>query len=161
MTSKVFILSGGALIGAVSSYFVLKLSDCTVHRVEGPSMRPTLNPSGSYFNDIIAVKRIKENKEFEKIGVFSVLCIRHPKQERAYLVKRLVANQNEIISNQPFAKIEPKDTVKVIPKGHCWVESDAGPGYLDSTSYLGPIPYEMIVGKALYIIWPPHRIKKL
>jgi inner membrane protease subunit 2 len=124
-------------------------------------MRPTLNPCGSNFSDFLAVRRIRKKEEIESINVSSILCITHPKQERAYLVKRLVANQNEKISIQNFHKIETKDSVKIIPKGHCWVESDAGPGFLDSTSYLGPIPYKMIVGKALYVIWPPHRIKKL
>ena len=160
MASKIFVLS--ALIGGVSCYTALKLSgDYTVHCVEGPSMRPTLNPCGSYFSDILAVRKIRKPEEIGSIDVSSILCIKHPKQERGYLVKRLVANQNEKISTQPSNKIETKQSVKVIPKGHCWVESDAGSGYLDSTSYMGPIPYEMIMGTALYVIWPPHRIKKL
>ena len=161
MAYKIPVLfSGGALIGGVSSYLVLKGGDFTLHRVEGPSMRPTLNPCGSYFSDILAVKKIS-TKDMGCITISSILCIKHPKPERAYLVKRLVANQNEKIVMQTHHKMENECTVKVVPKGHCWVQSDAGPGCLDSTSYLGPIPYEKIMGKALYVIWPPHRIKKL
>ena len=164
MASKIFVFSygaicGGAIIGGLS--FALKISDCTLRSVEGPSMRPTLNPCGSYISDILVVRKIRKNEEIESIDVSSILCIKHPKQERGYLVKRLVANQNEKLNTQTIHKIETKQSLKVIPKGHCWVESDAGPGYLDSTSYLGPIPYDMIMGKALYVIWPPHRIKKL
>lgn len=158
------LLSGGALIGGVSVYAFLKGGDFTLHRVEGPSMRPTLNcgcgKCGSYFSDILAVKKISK-KEMECINISSILCIKHPKPERGYLVKRLVANQNEKIVIQTHYQNETDCTAKVIPKGHCWVQSDAGPGYVDSNHYLGPIPYEKIVGKALYIIWPPHRIKKL
>ena len=161
MTPKMHMLvSGCAMIGGLSTYVVLKVNDFTLHHVQGPSMRPTLNPCGSYFSDIIVMKKVRNREESERLNRLSIIYIKHPKPERSYLVKRLIAHQNEQI-NTPNHKIDTELSVKVIPKGHCWVQSDAGPGYLDSTSYLGPIPYENILGKAVYVVWPPHRIKKL
>ena len=164
MANKTFRLFGSsALTVGVSTYLILKVigKKMSWHKVEGPSMRPTLNPSDSFFRDIILVKKLENPEEVEYMPASSIILLKHPKQERGYLVKRLAANQNEEISNYADQIKNSKCTNKTIPQGHCWVQSDAGPGYLDSTSYLGPIPYDDVVGQALFIVWPPHRSKKL
>ena len=139
----------GAFAAGISTYAVLKTFGISVHIVEGPSMRPTFNPSGSFLPDIVLVKQ-EDQTNIPNIPKSSVICIKHPKRDKGYLIKRLTAHQNE-----------PMDRNIKIPENHCLVTSDAGAGYLDSTSYLGPIPYSQVVGKVSYIILPPNRAKKL
>ena len=151
-----------ALIGGGTTYLLFKVGKLRLHQVEGPSMRPTFNPSDSFLKDVILVKNISSKKEAESIPTSSIVCLKHPKLERGYLVKRLIAHQNEIVDNYKRKQCGDCTIQSIrIPTGHCWVESDAGPGYLDSTSYLGPIPYGKVVGHALYVIWPLQRFKPL
>ena len=163
MTSQIFRLFGGAaLVGGGSCYLGLKLyGNISLHKVEGPSMRPTLNPSDSFFRDIVLVKKIENPADVQFIPVSSIICLKHPKQDRGYLIKRLIANQNEEIRKDAELLTNSKCMNNKVPGGHCWVESDAGPGYLDSSSYLGPISYNNVVGHALFNVWPLHRIKRL
>ena len=136
------------------------LNSFTIHRVDGPSMRPTLNPDESKFRDWILVRQLIYPQQ-ELIPLGKIICIKHPKKERGYLIKRLVANHDaeEDIEKDPSIKI--KTNSKTIPKGYCWIESDSGQGFLDSTSYLGPISYKDVIGPVLCILWPPNRIRKL
>ena len=159
MARQLLRLFGGcAVVGGITSYVSLKLSCYTLHRVEGPSMQPTLNPTYSYFQDIVIVKTITQTKDVDLIPISAILCLKHPKQEKAYLIKRLIAKQNEKVPQR--GQLSKTKSMRV-PTEHCWVESDAGPGYLDSSSYLGPISYKKVVGQAILVIWPPHRIKTL
>lgn len=50
--------------------------------------------------------------------------------------------------------------VVVIPAGHCWVEGDNQEVSVDSRKY-GPVSYGLIFGKANWVIYPFHRIRKL
>ena len=146
---------GGWLIAGTTGILLLKRGGYTIHRVEGPSMQPTLKT-----NDFIVVKKIKE-PQTSNLAVNSIISLHHPKQNNSFLIKRLTANENEIVDASQMNSTNHLCKTKVIPRGHCWVQSDAGPGYLDSTSYLGPISYDKVVGVALYIIWPPRRIQML
>ena len=147
------------LVGA-SSYLLLKTGGYTIRRVEGPSMRPTFNPKYSYFNDYILLKKVDFHNKSNLI-INSIICVKHPKRSKGYLIKRLIANENETVVLSHNSTTNNRTIEKLIPEGHCWIQSDAGPGYLDSTSYLGPISYDKVVGKALYVIWPPVRVRKL
>ena len=149
---------GSWVIAGTSSFLFIKLSGYSLHRVEGPSMQPTLNPNNSYFDDYIIVKKINEPQNSNLVN--SIISLHHPKQKNSYLIKRLIANENEIVDLSKINSSNQETYTKCIPKGHCWVVSDAGPGYRDSTLF-GPISYDKIVGKAVCIIWPPGRIRKL
>ena len=95
------------------------------------------------------------------IPLGKIICIKHPKKEKGYLIKRLVANHEKEADIEKDLSNEIKTNSRTIPKGYCWIESDAGYGFLDSTSYLGPISYEDVIGPVVCILWPPNRIRKL
>ena len=145
-----------ALVTGGTTYLAFTLGKFRLHKVEGPSMRPTLNPSDSFFRDIILVKIINK-EEAKNIPLSSVVCLEHPKLEKGYLVKRLIAHENQAVEKYKKPRGGATQDEERVPAGHCWVESDAGPGYLDS-SYLGPVSYEKVDGQALYVIWPPQRL---
>ena len=160
LVNKLIPLLGSAGLVGTSGILWIKIGGYSIHCVEGPSMRPTFNPKDSIFNDYILLKKVDAlNKPDLEIN--SIVSIKHPKHIGGNLIKRLIANENEIVVLAPGPTTNNKIIEKSIPNGHCWVQSDAGPGYLDSTSYLGPISYDKIVGKALYVIWPPVRVRKL
>ena len=69
------------------------LNNLTIHRVDGPSMRPTLNPDESKFRDWILVRQLSYPQQ-ELIPLGKIICIKHPKKEKGYLIKRLVANHD-------------------------------------------------------------------
>lgn len=160
MKSKYIPLFGSWIIAGTSSFLLLKGGGYTIHCVEGPSMRPNLNPIDSYFKDYVLVKRT-DTLNKSNIAINSIICVQHPKQKNGYLIKRLIANENDTVVITPNNSSDSQTSTKIIPKGHCWIQSDAGPGFLDSSSYLGPISYDTVVGKAVYIIWPLIRIRKL
>ena len=158
MASKHFSFIGSWVIAGTSSFLFIKFGGYSIHRVEGPSMQPTLNPNNSYINDYIIVKKINDPQNSNLVN--SIISLHHPKQKNSYLIKRLIANENEIVRLPKINSSNQETYTKFIPEGHCWVISDAGPGYRDSTLF-GPISYDKIVGKAVCIIWPPGRIQKL
>merc|ERR1719167_731080 len=125
-------------------------------RIYGMSMTPTLNgrymklgtyedsPGFNSFEDVIYFSRDTQNLKRGDI----VLCNR-PKKENASLVKRIVAVEGDSIRPVgPGGKV--LDPVK-LSAGQVWVESDAGPGYLDSAVF-GPLPVEAVTGVAIFCI---------
>jgi len=132
----------------------------TIKRVEGPSMRPTLNPDvyvydndqpqslarsllpRKSFDDVVLVRKIRtvnaENASKHLVG--KIVLVKHPKKPDVTVVKRLKA----VVSDEESH-----------PRG--WVESDAGHGYADSTQF-GPVRLHSIVGEVLCVLWPKVRL---
>ena len=87
-----------------------------------------------------------------KEGVW-LTCPRHrsPRNPENISVKRIVALEGD--------RIYPRDPLKHsltrVPKGHIWVEGDAGSGQesLDSHEY-GPISTRLVTGRLTHIIYP-------
>lgn len=103
-------------------------------------MRPTLNPEGSFSRDVVVVRRTRHP---HLLPEGAVVALRHPRRPDHHLIKRLVRSPDPI------------------PPGHCWVASDAGVGrYLDS-SVLGPVPHDRLLGRAVWIVYPFHRLSAL
>ena len=121
---------------------VEKFGGYSLHRVDGPSMRPTFNPEETTSRDIVLVKRIRDPELVKELAFGTILCVDHPKKPGYLLIKRLKDKSG-------------------LPADHCWIESDSGPNkYLDS-SFLGPIPHDKVTGVATRIVYPFGRAKAL
>lgn len=119
---------GFSVVVVAKFFFGTKYRLC---KVEGPSMRPTLNPQGSWFSDVVLVRPQSSENVLQPN---QIVCA---KRKERFLIKRL----------------------KAVDQNQCWLESDAGPGYWDS-SIFGSIPCDS-ANEVLGIIFPPHRIRSL
>jgi len=132
----------------------------SLHRVEGPSMRPTFNPEGgAFWRDIVLVKKIGGSKGLEaavnNLDLGSVVCVEHPRKPGHLLIKRLAAKSGGG-DDEGAEQKRP-----LLPANHVWIESDAGSKkYLDSW-VIGPIPFANVTGLVTHVIYPPHRIQKV
>lgn len=151
------------LLGSLTGAAVAGACPYTVRRVDGPSMRPTLNPEPDvrappFFDppsDVVLVRKIGDLEDREAAGlVGSVVCLEHPKKRGASLIKRLTA-----AAGQSVSPLNGSGPVRV-PEGCCWVRSDAGRGYADS-EWFGPVPVTSVKEVALLVLWPPSRAGRL
>jgi len=128
-------------IGIVSGLFAWKQSSgyriCTVH---GESMRPTLNPDNTSFQDRILIRDFKDSEDLKKSSGSIVFALKNDRR----LVKRL-------------AVVE--DYESDISGIRCWLESDAQKeGYYDSKIF-GYVSGSDVKGKVVAIIFPLHRVR--
>ncbi|KAK7496198.1 hypothetical protein BaRGS_00012608, partial [Batillaria attramentaria] len=70
-------------------------------------------------------------------------------------IKRIVALEGDTVKTLSY-----KDTLVMVPSGHCWVEGDHHGRSVDS-NFFGPVSTGLITGKASYIVWPPSRWGRL
>ena len=139
--------------GVMSLYF-LQSNFFTLSSIQGPSMKPTLNPDTSPHgsNDIVLIRRPIQFPPQYKVG--QVLVFRNPFNSDQCLVKRLVALEGEVVQ-MAHAK-----TPLTIPQGHGWLESDEP--YLGTDSrHFGPVSLGLVEGEVCWIVWPWHRIGPL
>lgn len=151
MTAKY--LSWGMWIPVV--FVVRDNVGCFVH-VEGRSMCPTLNPSGSRMNDWLLLNKLNA-KDCSNYKRGDVVIFRSPLDPDKILVKRLVAKPGD------WLRVKKTDddsafteSVQFIPQGRCWVEGDNQTQSKDSRKF-GPLPIALLEGKASHLIWPPWR----
>ncbi|KFK44820.1 hypothetical protein AALP_AA1G307100 [Arabis alpina] len=109
----------------------------------GPSMIPTLHPSGN----VVIAERISKPIRGD------IVVFRSPENPRKTPIKRVIGIEGDCIS---FV-IDPKKNVKsetiVVPKGHVWVQGDYTQNSRDSRTF-GPIPCGLIQGRVLWRVWP-------
>lgn len=120
-----------------------------VSKVDGSSMRPTLNPNDTGSRDWVAVKRFRP---VANLKINDIVLIRDPMEPKKILCKRVKA-----LSLDTVVDLEEKDGSLIIPRGHVWVEGD-NVHSVDSRKF-GPVSKGLVVGKVLFIIWPPQRWK--
>ncbi len=103
-------------------------------------MRPTLNPEESLFYDVVLINLLGPNASRKIQPGDVVLAVRKSRR----LIKRI------------------EKIVLVEGLQQYWLESDSkdGQAYYDS-SFFGPVPKQSVKGVATWIIFPPHRIRKL
>lgn len=129
------------------------VSDHIAHigRIEGASMKPTLNPDSSLgWSDFVFLTKygLRDPGAF-KVG--DVVFLRSPSNPEHILVKRILGlHGDEILTKSPFPR--PKC---VIPPNHLWVEGD-NIHSIDSNTF-GPVSAGMVIAKATHVVFPPSR----
>ncbi|WZY80328.1 mitochondrial inner membrane protease subunit 1-like [Brassica napus] len=106
--------------------------------VQGPSMLPTLNLTG----DVILAEHVSHR--FGKIGLGDVVLVRSPTDPMKMVTKRVLGLEGHRLSF--FADpLVGDDSVNVV--------GDNVHASTDSRNF-GPVPYDLIEGKALLRVWP-------
>lgn len=140
-------------LGASWIPVALAMSDIFhVSKVEGSSMRPTLNPSDLDSHDWVMLRKFRATSNLK---VNDIVLLKSPFDPSKILCKRVKALSLDTI------KCDTTDNngnnSMLIPRGHIWVEGD-NIHSVDSRDF-GPISEGLVVGKVLFIIWPPTRWK--
>ncbi len=134
-----------------------------IRRVEGESMRPTLNPQlpRQLSDDIVLARRVPSTHPGHIVHFRGkVVLVGDPRDDgKTTLIKRLRGVQTDIVKPRARPGCPERETLRV-PDRSVWIESDAGPGYVDSNT-LGPIDIDLVVGVARWIIWPPERMGRV
>lgn len=130
----------------------------TVVAVEGVSMQPVLNPESMAGHqrrstDYVFLNRwAASSLHFQRGEVVSLVSPSNPSQR---YIKRIVALQGDTVKTLSY-----KESMVLVPSGHCWVEGDHHGRSVDS-NFFGPVSTGLITGKASYIVWPPSRWGRL
>ncbi|KAG0668384.1 Mitochondrial inner membrane protease subunit 2 [Kluyveromyces marxianus] len=126
---------------------------CYVAKVEGASMRPTLNPSDPVRNESDWVLLWKFNlKQAKNWKENDVVLFKSPMDPKKVYCKRVKGMQfDQVRTRSPY----PKETC-LVPRNHLWVEGDNVYHSVDSNNF-GPISTGLVLGKAVCIVWPPSR----
>lgn len=122
-------------------------------KVDGSSMRPTLNPSDLDTHDWVLLKKFRPSSNLK---VNDIVLLKSPFDPSKVLCKRIKAISLDTIKRDTYGDGDANNTM-LIPRGHVWVEGD-NIHSVDSRNF-GPISKGLIVGKVLFIIWPPQRWK--
>lgn len=119
-----------------------------VGRVDGPSMQPVLNPVSQRHADLVWIKRWNAYKK--PISTGAVVAIKSPTDPGCVLIKRVVAQEGEILQERG------REVCHTVPRGHIWIEGENATNSRDSNVF-GPISLGLVMGQATHIVWPPHR----
>ncbi|ORZ39442.1 peptidase S24/S26A/S26B/S26C, partial [Catenaria anguillulae PL171] len=147
---------------AWTSVFVFVLDRIgSVATVNGRSMQPTLNPdSNQLVRDVLLLNKYSLSTRAWKRG--DVVTLRSPTDPDHVVSKRIIALDSDYVipdHRSAFVRragLAPGQAIR-IPKGHVWVEGDAGLHSRDSNEY-GPIPVGLITSKIAAVVWPLSRI---
>jgi inner membrane protease subunit 2 len=127
-----------------------------VHRIEGASMRPTLNPDGSAAaaaspsHDVVLAEKMSVRLYRWSRG--DVVLLRSPVEPRRLLIKRLVGLEGDFVKPPRASGL----AAARVPAGHGWVEGDSGGASEDSGAF-GPVPLALLQARAVAVVWPPSR----
>ncbi|XP_010549476.1 PREDICTED: mitochondrial inner membrane protease subunit 1 [Tarenaya hassleriana] len=113
----------------------------------GPSMIPTLHPSGN----VVLAERI--SARFRKVGRGDIVVVRSPENPRVAPTKRVIGVEGDLITYVIDPGKNDKSQSIVVPKGHVWVQGDYTCNSKDSRTF-GPVPYALIQGRVLLRVWP-------
>jgi len=130
-------------------------------RVDGYSMEPTLK-SGEF----VIVNRLAYKLGDPKIG--DVIVFHYPRDPEQEYIKRIigvpgdhvrVSNQevyvNDQLINEPYIAAPPMyESEWDVPENTLFVLGDNRNNSSDSHTW-GPVPVENVVGKAIFVYWPP------
>ncbi|WIA11859.1 hypothetical protein OEZ85_011945 [Tetradesmus obliquus] len=135
----------------------IAFTDCiaSVLKVEGASMRPTLNPNSNGPSDWVLVEKlsVKLQRCYTRGEVVVLWAPDNPHQQ---IIKRLLAVEGDTI-------IEDAKTHSwtEVPQGRCWIEGDNAPMSGDSKSAFGPVHLGLLEGRVTHIVWPPARMGRV
>lgn len=136
--------------------------------IDGPSMQPNL-----YYDQRVMIEkvtyRLVHGPRREDVVTFNL------PGEEIPLIKRVVALPGETVEvrdGQVFIDGElleepwtiqlggPDYPSTIVPPLHVFVLGDNRPSSRDSR-YFGPVPLDQIIGRALFVYWPPDQAKSL
>lgn len=140
------------------------------HLVDGQSMENTLFDRERLMVDKLSYRFIEPKRG-------EIIVFKYPKNPKSRFVKRVIGIPGDVIEirdrvvyvngvplDEPYIKAPTyynMSPVKVLPN-HVFVMGDNRNNSLDSRfADVGQIPYELIVGRALFSYWPPKAIKWL
>lgn len=125
---------------------------CYIARVDGSSMRPTLNPDDSASSTDWVLLWKYHARKAQSLHRDDVILLKSPMDPSKTYCKRIKGIQyDSILTRYPY----PREVVH-IPRNHVWVEGDNAFHSIDSNNF-GPISNGLVVGKAVKVIWPPSR----
>ena len=118
----------------------------------GPSMMPTFNPSG----DVVLVERLSAVKgRAPRRG--DVVLATSPTNPTQLVFKRAVGLGGDVI-DVPYSygrNFKLRTRRVSVPPGSVWLQGDNPLNSTDSRDY-GPVPEDMILGRAWVRVWPPR-----
>ncbi|VFQ88449.1 unnamed protein product [Cuscuta campestris] len=124
---------------------------CTFALTRGPSMLPTFNLTG----DFVLAERL--STQFGKVVPGDVVLVRSPDNPRKIINKRVVGVAGDTVKFVADPNNCDKEETLVVPQGHVWIEGDFKYNTNDSRKF-GPVPYGLIQGRIICIVWPPKDI---
>lgn len=135
-------------------------------RIPSASMEPTLQVQDYIFAS-------KLHYRFQEPQRGDIVVFKYPKDTKRYFVKRLIAVGGEtvairdsrlLINGQPVAEDYLPPGLRIpdfgpeeVPAGNYFMMGDNRNNSSDSREW-GFVPRELIVGKEIFIYWPPARI---
>ncbi|KAJ8908837.1 hypothetical protein NDN08_005541 [Rhodosorus marinus] len=122
----------------------------SIRKVSGYSMQPTLNGDLGNGADFVALEKLSGRFGWRDPERGDVFTLRHPRDPKKIIVKRLIAIQGDIVQGVDSAEAHR------IPEGHGWFEGDNLRKSSDSNSF-GPVSLGLVEGRVLAIVWPWHR----
>lgn len=160
---------------AVIAYAVVSSFGYSVCRVQGRSMQPTINPhfgeeNRSARHNNRTARSVLENwirsigtndwvlvtsKDKFNVKAGDIVTMYNPVVPADRDIKRVIATGNETVKCSSY-----KTSLVIVPEGYIWVEGDNSKCSSDSKRY-GPIPAALVFGRAVAIIFPPQRWRRL
>jgi len=130
-------------------------------RVDGMSMEPTLHTG-----EFVIVNKLAYRFSEPKQG--DVIVFRFPRNPEQEYIKRIIGlpgdevtiaerqvQVNGHILNEPYIAAPPRyESTWSVPVGALFVLGDNRNNSSDSHNW-GPVPMENVVGKAVFVYWPP------
>jgi signal peptidase I len=131
-------------------------------RVDGYSMEPTLHNG-----EFVIVNKMAYKFSDPQHG--DVIVFHYPRDPEQEYIKRIVGLPgdqvqirdgqvyvNDQLINEPYIAAAPKyQSEWFVPEGAFFVLGDNRNNSSDSHNW-GPVPLEYVVGKALFVYWPPE-----
>ncbi|MBD5560276.1 MAG: signal peptidase I [Clostridia bacterium] len=153
-----------AISVAVAAAFLIRAFLFEFVLVDGPSMQPTLETG-----ERIAIEKVSRYSGLPNRG--DIVIVHYPNRTENF-VKRAIALPGETIeirNSTVYIDGEPLEEDYVsdfeyfdygpltVPEGHVFVMGDNRYNSMDSRALqVGPIPQDAIVGRGLFVIWPPE-----
>ena len=133
-------------------------------RVDGYSMEPSLH-SGEF----VIVNKLAYKFSSPKLG--DVVVFRYPRDPHQEYIKRVIGApgdrvrvsggklyvNNELI-DEPYISAPPAYEIeeRIVPEDTLFVLGDNRNNSSDSHNW-GPVPMDLVIGKALFVYWPPEQ----
>lgn len=159
-----------SIVVAVVLAMIIRTFVVELYLVDGPSMRPTLQ-----HQERLVVNKFIYNFRAPEKG--EILIFKYPKDQSRDFIKRVIAVPgdtieikdgnvfvNDELQNEDYILDKCRgDYPKVtIPEGHIFVMGDNRNNSEDSRfPDVGFVPFDLIKGKAMVVIWPFEEMKTL